>query len=200
MFDFGHGTRKYTKGKCSPDKTLYEGEWNREVGMMIINGLKQMGLDARAIVTEDEDISLQKRCDRANKIIKDNPDKKCLYISIHVNAAPGDGWNDKASGVQVYVSKGASEESVKLAQCYYDMVEEMGLKGNRSVPKERVWRANYKVLVGTNCPAILTENLFMTNPGEVEYLKSTEGKEDIMNMHICALCKYMGVPYGICRE
>lgn len=200
LFDFGHGTRKYTKGKRSPDGSLYEGEWNREVGMMIVDGLRELGVDCRVIVPEDEDISLPKRCDRANKIVKDNPGKKCRYISIHINAAPGEGWNDKASGASIYVSKNASVESVKMAQNYYDMVEAFALKGDRSVPTERVWRANYKVLVGTNCPAMLSENLFMTNHKEVEFLKSRNGKETIANLHIAALCKYMGIPYGFKAE
>lgn len=200
LFDFGHGTRKYTKGKRSPDATLFEGEWNREVGMMIVNGLRELGVDCRVIVPEEEDILLQKRCDRANKIIKDNPTKKCRYISIHINAAPGEGWNDSASGASIYVCKNPSAESVKMAQCYYDMVERFNLKGNRSVPSDHVWKANYKVLVGTNCPAMLSENLFMTNHKEVEFLKSQKGKETLANLHIAALCKYMDIPYAICEE
>lgn len=199
LFDYGHGTRKYTKGKCSPDKSLFEGEWNREVGKMIFEEMKTLGLDCREIVTEDEDISLDKRCSRVNKIVKDNPDAECRFISVHINAAPTEGWDDKASGASVYTCINPSEESIKMAQCYYDMVEEFGLKGNRRVPEDRVWKANYKVLRSTNCPAILTENLFMTNHKEVEFLLSKEGKETIVNMHVCALCKYLGIPYGICK-
>ncbi len=197
LFDYGHGTRKYTNGKRSPDESLFEGEWNREVGKMIVSGLRELGVDCREIVTEDEDIPLQKRCDRANKIVADNPAKKCRYISIHINAAPTSGWDDRASGASVYTCVNPNSESVRMAQCYYDMVGRFELKGNRSVPEDHVWKANYKVLRGTNCPAILTENLFMTNHKECEFLKSQKGKETIANMHIAALCKYMGVPYAI---
>ena len=197
LFDFGHGTRKYTKGKRSPDQTLFEGEWNREVVMMIVNGMRELGVDCRVIVPEDEDIALQKRCDRANRIVADNPGKKCRYISIHINAAPGEGWNDKASGASIYTCKTPSSESIRMAQCYYDMVEQCGLKGNRSVPADKVWKANYKVLKDTKCPAMLSENLFMTNHKEVEFLKSQKGKETIANLHIAALCKYIGIPYVV---
>jgi N-acetylmuramoyl-L-alanine amidase len=198
IFDYGHGTRKYTKGKCAPDGSLYEGEWNREVGKMIVEGMRELGVDVREIITGDEDTPLQKRCDLVNRIVKDNPDAKCRFISIHINAAPDPGWSN-ASGASVYVCVEPSQESIKMAQCYYDMVEEFKLKGNRNVPEDRVWKANYKVLRSTNCPAILTENLFMTNHKEVEFLLSDEGKETICNMHICALCKYMGIPYAICK-
>ena len=54
IFDFGHGTRKYTKGKRSPDESLFEGEWNREVGMMIVQALKELGIDCRVIVTLEQ--------------------------------------------------------------------------------------------------------------------------------------------------
>ena len=199
LVDYGHGTRKYTSGKRSPDERLFEGEWNREVGKMIVYEMRELGVDVREVVTEDEDISLQKRCDRVNKVVADNPGKKCIFLSVHVNAAPDSGWNDKASGASVYTCLNPNEESIKMAQCYYDMVEEFELKGNRNVPEDRVWKANYKVLRSTNCPAILTENLFMTNHKEVDFLLSKEGKETICNMHICALCKYLGIPYAVCK-
>lgn len=199
LFDFGHGTRKYTKGKRSPDQTLFEGEWNREVGRMVVEGMRELGVDCRIIVPEDEDILLQKRCDRANKIVSENPGKKCRYISIHINAAPGEGWNDKASGASIYVCKTASAESVKMAQCYFDIAKDWGLLGNRSIPAEHVWRADYKVLKSTNCPAMLSENLFMTNHKEVEFLKSQKGKETMANLHIAALCKYIGIPYAVSK-
>jgi N-acetylmuramoyl-L-alanine amidase len=203
LVDYGHGTRKYTAGKRSPDETLFEGEWNREVGKKIVDGMRGLGVEVIEVVPEDEDIPLQKRCARVNKVVRDNPDKKCRFLSVHINAAPassspkGDGWVDNASGCSVWVSNNCSPESVKMAHCYYDVVKEFGLKGNRSAPKEGVWRANFTVLAGTLCPAMLTENLFMTNHKEVEFLKSEEGKETIANMHICALCKYMGLPYAL---
>lgn len=204
LVDYGHGTRKYTSGKRSPDERLFEGEWNREVGKMIVYEMRELGVDVREVVTEDEDISLQKRCDRVNKVVTDNPKKKCIFLSVHINAAPIDlcdkeGWYDKATGASVYTCLNPNEESIKMAQCYYDMVEEFDLKGNRRVPEDRVWKANYKVLRSTNCPAILTENLFMTNHKEVDFLLSKEGKETICNMHICALCKYLGIPYAVCK-
>ena len=199
IVDYGHGTRKYTSGKCAPDGSLYEGEWNREVGKMIVDGMRELGVDCREIITGDEDTPLQKRCDLVNEIVADNPEKKCRFLSVHINAAPTSGWDDRASGASVYTCVNPNPESVKMAQCYYDMVEKFELKGNRSVPEDRVWKANYKVLRSTNCPAILTENLFMTNHKEVEFLLSQEGKETIANMHIAALCKYMGIPYAICK-
>ena len=206
MFDFGHGTRLYTIGKHSPGYTivngqkvytLYEGEWVREVGRRIVKAFEELGYECVIIVPEDEDIPLMERCRRANKIIAENPDAQCLFISVHINAAgSGSEWRD-ASGVSVYVSKSASDKSKKLAQCIYGAAEKLGLKGNRSVPKERYWQANFTVITRTNCPAVLTENMFQDNKKDVEFLLSEKGKETIVNMHVAGICEFLGHPYGL---
>ena len=194
IFDNGHGTRQYTKGKHSPDFTLFEGEWAREIVRKLSDAMTDLGFDCRIIVPEDQDISLSERCRRANKIVKDNPKKKCYYISVHINAAGGDGkWHD-ATGLSIYVSKKSSDTSKKLAQTLYQAGVEFGLKGNRSVPKERYWQANFTVITNTVCPAVLTENLFQDNKKECEFLKTDEGKDTIVNYHVLGLCRFFGLP------
>ena len=197
ILDFGHGTRKYTKGKQAPDGSLYEGEWSREVGKRIAAGLRECGFEVFEIINTDEDVPLQTRCNAANKIVREHPNDNVVFISVHINAAPNPGWEDRASGACVYVHPEASEKSIKLAQCYYECVKLFKLQGNRRVPDDEVWRANFKVLRSTNCPAILTENLFMTNHKEVKFLLSEEGKQTIENLHIAAVCKYFNVPCAV---
>lgn len=194
LLDYGHGVN--TKGKQSPDGRLREGVWSREVGKRLKKELEGIGFAVCEITPEDDDIKLQKRCERVNDIIKKNPKDNIILISIHVNAAPGDGWSS-AGGASGWVHTNASSESVRLGQCYYDFVEKLNLKGNRSVPSERVWRANFAILRGSNCPALLTENLFQTNKQEVDFLLSEKGKETIINLHIATICKYFGVPCSI---
>lgn len=195
LLDNGHGTRKHTVGKHSPDLSLYEGEWAREIVSKLHPILKELGFDSRILIPEVSDIALRERVSRANKIMASNPNTKWLYISIHINAAGrGDKWYE-ASGWSVYISNGASKESKKLAQTIYSIAEDFGLKGNRSVPPERYWQANFTVLTETKMPAILTENLFQDNRKECEWLKSEEGKETIVNLHLAAICKHCGVPF-----
>lgn len=199
-FDNGHGTRQYTpSGKQSPDGRIYEGEWNRAMVARIMVAMRELGYDCRQVVPEDQDIPLRERCARVNEAIRREPDKRHLFISVHINAAPlaacdAQGWCDRASGFEVYVSRSSSEESRKMALCMHETACEMGFKGNRAVPREGYWQANYRVLVSTNCPAILTENLFMTNHKEVDYLLSKEGQEAICNLHVAGLCKYLEHP------
>lgn len=204
VVDYGHGIRYYTLGKRSADGRIYEGEWNREVGKRILAGMRELGLECIELVPEDTDVPLSVRCARVNKLIRENPDVEYRLLSVHIDAANSKscdkyGWCDTASGCSGHIYLTASEESLKMAQCYYDMVEQFGLKGNRSVPKERAWRDNYAILRETKCPAVLTENMFMTNHKDVDFLTSEKGKETIVNMHIAALCKYFGIPYGIAK-
>ena len=158
---------------------------------------EELGIRCINLVPEREDIPRMTRVARAHKIMKDNPGKQCYYISIHINAAGhGDKWYG-ASGFAVYVSKNASDKSKELAKNIYDTAYDFGLYGNRSIPKEHYWQANYDVIYYTKCPAILTENLFQDNRAEVEYLKSEKGKEAICNYHLIGICKTIGIPYGL---
>jgi len=59
IIDNGHG--KNTKGKCSPDKSLYEWEWTREIAYKLYNTLMLHGIEALLLVPEDTDVSLSTR-------------------------------------------------------------------------------------------------------------------------------------------
>jgi N-acetylmuramoyl-L-alanine amidase len=48
------------------------------------------------------------------------------------------------------------------------------------------------MLTHSNCPAVLTENLFMDNKEECRYLLSIKGKAAIANIHVKAIKKYLG--------
>lgn len=190
LIDNGHGVN--TPGKCSPDKRLLEWKWTREIAVMVANALKAAGVDARRIVTEDNDITLRERCRRVNEVCAKYGSKNVVLVSIHVNAAGGDGkWHD-ARGFSVWVSKKGSNNSKRLAQLMYDEAEKRDLKGNRYVPKERYWQSNFTIITDTYCPAVLTENLFQDNMDDVDFLLSHEGKKVIVDMHVSAIQKYIG--------
>lgn len=50
---------------------------------------------------------------------------------------------------------------------------------------------DFYILKHTLCPAVLTENLFMTNKDDVEFLESEEGKEDIVRLHVEGIINYL---------
>lgn len=181
LLDNGHG--KNTPGKCSVDKLLLEWKYTREIVKGIMSELEKEGITCYNVHPEDEEFKSQSydlklRTDRANAKHAEakKQGKTSVFISVHVNAAGScAGWN-KASGWTGWVSKNSSANSKKLAQILYAECEQKNLKGNRSVPKEKYWMADFWVLRKTNMPAVLTENLFMDNKDEVKFLLSSEGK------------------------
>lgn len=189
LIDNGHGYN--TPGKCSPDKRLLEWKYTREIATELVSRLKAAGFDAERIVTEDVDISLRERCRRVNAICKRVGASNVVLVSIHNNAAGSGGkWRD-ATGWCGFVYTKASSRSRHLAQLLYAEAEKRGLKGNRSVPRERYWMKNLAMVRDTACPAVLTENLFQDNKGEVDFLLSPEGREAIVSLHFDALIKYV---------
>lgn len=189
LIDNGHGSN--TAGKCSPDKRLMEWAWTRTVAAMVCEKLMKKGIDARLLVKETYDVSLTERVRRVNAVCRQHGASNVALVSIHVNAAGGDGkWHD-ARGFSVWIAKRASENSKRLAQLMYAEAEKRDLKGNRCVPKEKYWQADFAMVKNTNCPAVLTENLFQDNREDVDYMLSGEGQETIAEMHVEAIMKYL---------
>lgn len=188
LIDNGHGCD--TKGKCSPDGRLREYKWAREVAQLIVDGLKALGYDAVRIVTEQNDVSLSERCHRVNAVCAKQGAKNVLLVSVHVNAAGSNGWNN-ARGWSGWVYTHASDRSKQLAQLLYAEAAKRNLKGNRSVPSCKYWEANFYIVKNTNCPAVLTENLFQDNREDVEYLLSEQGEEEIAQLHIDGIINYI---------
>ena len=191
ILDAGHG--KDTPGKCSPDKSLYEWQFNREIVAILCERLYGLeNIQTVILVPEEHDVPLKERVRRVNTIVHDAKieNKEVLLISIHINAAGHGTWN-KASGWSVWVSNNASEKSKQFAQIAYREAVSMGLQGNRVVPKENYWSSNFYILKNTPCPAVLTENMFQDNKDDVAFLKSEEGKEKIVSLHFNAVKKYM---------
>ena len=191
ILDAGHG--KDTPGKCSPDKSLYEWQWTREIVAMLCERLYGLeNIQTVILVPEEHDVPLKERVRRVNTIVHDAKiaGKECLLISVHINAAGHGTWN-KASGWSVWVSNNASEKSKQFAQIAYDEAVSIGLQGNRVAPKENYWTSNFYILKNTPCPAVLTENMFQDNHDDVAFLKSEEGKLKIVDLHVNAIKKYL---------
>ena len=190
ILDAGHG--KDTPGKCAPDKSLYEWQFNREIVAMLCERLYGLNVQTVILVPEDNDVPLKERVIRVNTIVHDAKieGKEVLLISIHINAAGHGTWNN-ASGWSVWVSNNASEKSKQFAQIAYEQAKLLDLCGNRVVPKENYWTSNFYILKNTPCPAVLTENMFQDNKDDVAFLKSEEGKLKIVDLHVNAIKKYL---------
>ena len=191
ILDNGHG--KDTPGKCAPDKSLYEWQWTREIVAMLCERLYGLEhVQTVILVPEEHDVPLKERVRRVNTIYHDAKiaGKDVLLISVHINAAGHGTWKN-ASGWSVWVSNNASDKSKQFAQIAYEQAKLLDLCGNRVAPKENYWKSNFYILKNTPCPAVLTENLFQDNKTDVEFLKSDEGREKIVDLHFNAVKKYL---------
>lgn len=189
LIDNGHGAD--TPGKCSPDRRLREYEWARRCARLIQDKLAAKGYEAVRIVPEDRDISLGERCRRVNAYCAEYGADRCLLISIHNNASGSDGkWHD-ACGWSGWVYAKCSPGSKRLARILFEEAKARNLLGNRSVPADRCWTANFYILRHSLCPAVLTENLFQDNRADVEYLLTQSGLETLAEMHVAALERYL---------
>lgn len=189
ILDAGHGCN--TLGKCSPDKRLLEYEWARDMVKRIASKLQAKGVQVHILVPEITDVKLGVRTHRVNALCKQHGAKNCLLVSVHNNAAGGDGkWHD-ATGWSSWVAPKCSANSKRLAQLLYAEAAKAGLKGNRCVPACKYWVGNFAIVRDTNCPAVLTENLFMDNRQECDYLLSEQGKETLAQLHVNAIVNYI---------
>lgn len=186
IIDNGHGGVidgvPQTAGKRSPDfgqGIIYEGVSNRRLALKVKKDLENLCIDCILLVPEIEDISLQKRVERVNKICleKRNSTEKTQFIliSIHSDAFT----NETANGWSCYTSKGETK-SDKAATILYKYAKNEGLKlredySDKDPDKEK----DFYLLKNTACPAVLIENLFMTNKEDYKTLLSKEGQEKL---------------------
>lgn len=191
LIDNGHGEN--TKGKRSPDGKFLEYKFAREIADDIGRELKKLGYEAERIVKENIDVSLTERARRVNEICGKYGTSNVVLVSIHCNAA-GDGskWMT-ATGWSAYTSKGETKADC-LATCLYDAAEN-NMKGQKLRKDEYSdgdpdWEENFYILQKTKCPAVLTENFFMDNKDDVEYLQSADGRNAIVRTHVEGIIRF----------
>ncbi len=209
LYDNGHGID--TAGKCSPDKSLREYQKARALVRDIVAKRKAMGYDARILVPEDKDISLTERCRRVNAICNQYGRENVILVSVHCNAAGGDGKWKTAGGWCVYTSPGqtksdvlatsiwnAAQESLNPYKERFKVLQAQGAYDKHQTPIRADWadgdpdyEARFAVLTGTKCAAVLTESLFQDNKADVDFLLSKEGHNAIVDLHVNGVENYI---------
>lgn len=147
LLDPGHGPT--TPGKRSPDGRLREFECTYQIALFV-QQLVQGKMKCTLTTTGKRDVPLWERSQLANQLQVD------IFLSIHANAY-GSHWN-AVSGIETYVSKGASVISTQLAAAVQSQLVKATGRLDRGVK-----RAEFHVLTRTKMPAILVEVGFMTN-------------------------------------
>jgi N-acetylmuramoyl-L-alanine amidase len=191
LIDNGHGLE--TPGKRSPDGKFLEYAYNREIATRIVADLTDRGHNAQLLVQEPEDIPLSERVRRINAHCNTLGKSNVILISIHVNAAGnGTKWLN-ATGWSCYTCKGQTT-SDRIAECFYEAAK-------KNFPDRRIrtdysdndpdWEENFYILRHSPCPAVLTENFFMDNHSDLEYLQSRAGKQAIVDTHVEGIVEWL---------
>ena len=189
LLDAGHGID--TAGKRSPDGSLREYLWNRQVAGQVASLLSAEGYDVEMVVTETEDIPLKTRAKRVNDICKKIGAGNALLLSIHANAAGNGAWMN-AQGWCCYTTKGITK-SDKAAECMYSAFEaEFKDRKMRKDPSDgdRDWEQDFYIIKNTSCPAVLLENFFYDNKEECEWLLREDTKARIAKAIVQGLKLY----------
>ena len=191
LIDNGHG--KETPGKRSPDGKFREYQYTREIARKIVDELLTSGFDAQLLVPEEDDIPLKERVERVNKACSDLGKENVLLISIHVNAfKDGNEWQSPR-GWSCYTTKGVTSSDDLAIMLYEEAISAFnGHKIRMEMSDgDADWEEDFYILKKTLCPAVLTENFFMDNKNDVNYLISDNGKNAIIRTHVNSIKKYI---------
>lgn len=191
LIDNGHGIE--TPGKRSPDATLKEYQYTRDIARQVVDELLAAGYDTELLVPEDKDISLKERVKRVNEYCRILGPSEVVLISIHVNAfKDGEGWQ-KPRGWSCYTTIG-NTISDQLAIILYEEAAAI-LRGHRIRMEmsdgDVDFEEDFYMLKKTKCAAVLTENMFMDNKEDVGFLLSDSGRKAIADIHINAVKRWI---------
>ena len=188
IIDAGHGNN--SRGKRSPiwkdGKQLFEWEFNRDVAERIAHKLGAMYVPNRLLVTEKEDIQLSERCRRVNNICRIHGKDNCILISIHANAGGG-------TGFEVFTSTGRTKSdeyaTILITEFGYEFPNEKVRTDYSDGDSDK--EAGFYILKHTQCPAILSENMFMDNERDCRKLMDDNFRERIAEAHVRAILRML---------
>lgn len=179
--------RPSAPGKRSPEGKFLEAIYNREIARRVrrVNAACSATPSCPALPTS---------CPTRSGISPDpTGHPNVILISIHVNAAGnGSKWLN-ATGWSCYTCKGQTQSDT-LANCLYEAAIK-NFPGRRIrtdySDKDPDWEEKFYLLRNTLCPAVLSENYFMDNKSDLEYLQSRAGKQAIIDTHIQGTIHYI---------
>ncbi|OPX00664.1 N-acetylmuramoyl-L-alanine amidase [Geobacillus sp. LEMMY01] len=168
----GHDPGATANGLREEDLTLKIALYTRDYIYELYEGVK-------VYLTRDKDVfvSLSERADFANRLKADH------FCSIHINAGGGDGFESF-----IYSGSYANKSKTNaIRNALHDViVAETRFKDRGK--KE----GNLAVLRETNMPAVLTENGFIDNKDDADFLKSDDNLRKIALAHAHGLAKAHG--------
>lgn len=154
--DPGHGGSNI--GTSSPDGSIVEKHLTLRLAYMLYFALKDSGwgVAPKLLRADDETLSLGQRADLAGELGAQ------LACSIHINSAPF-----AADGVRAFYLRG--QKTPRTMAKAFSKAAPKELKDGRAV-QVAVQRNQQNVLMFYECPAVLFECGFASDPEDVGYL------------------------------
>ncbi len=166
---------------------IYEKDINLKIAKKIETLLKENYKNVEVLMTRNTDVyfSLDERTNKANQWGAD------AFISVHINANP-----DKAPrGFESYIYPNANAETIAFQNVMHESI--FGQIAPSSVNNRGKKSANFHVLRESNMIAILTENLFISNPTDASLLKTEVFLDKLSYGHVLGLEKFFGLEKSI---
>jgi N-acetylmuramoyl-L-alanine amidase len=131
---------------------------------------------------KDEFVGLTERCNISNNWKAD------VFLSCHINAAT----DINARGWQSHIYSGNIDARTVA---YQNVIHENVIQAIKkyNVTDRGKDRNDFAVLRQTDCVAILTENLFITNSADATLLKDDAFIESVAEGHVIGLEKFLGL-------
>lgn len=171
VIDAGHGG----KDSGATSHGVIEKDLTLSTAKKVANKLENEGAAVTLSRSDDTYISLEERVNISNENQTD------AFISIHYNAYPDPG----AEGISTHFSTG--DQNRKLAR---DI--QTSLISDTSLNDRGTKQSNYHVLRNNNQLAVLVELGFITNPTELETIKTSTYQDNIVQGITNGLQHYFG--------
>lgn len=192
--DAGHSY--YSSGKETaifPDGTrMKEWEFNWAVVKKLFKKLESYSqIDVFLTNTEKYDVTLENRCDRANRAWQAYQDKlgkanvRGVLVSVHANALTGVWGTQNGTSTHYYPNNVVDKAFAEVVN--KNLVAEIGLRNRGNIGSD------FQILRDVKMTACLCECAFMDNLKEAELLRTDEFREKCAEGILNGILEYFGI-------
>ena len=189
VVDAGHGG---VDGGATSCTGVLESHFNLEIAQKLNDLLNLLGLNTVmirntdcSVYTEGQSIAQKKISDLKERVRIVNSTENCILISIHQNLFS----DSKYSGAQVFYAP--TEESQLIAKSLQASFITMLNPGSHRMEKKA---DSIYLMQHINCPGILVECGFLSNPQEEYLLRTKAYQQKICCIIACTVSNYLYSP------
>ncbi|PFW43808.1 N-acetylmuramoyl-L-alanine amidase [Priestia megaterium] len=176
--DAGHGGHDTGAIGCN----FYEKERALTLTKLVEKELVGQGVPVKLTRSTDVFVELKERANKANK------DNAALFVSFHLNAGGGEGY-------ETFTHTSRSTGSVKLQNHLHDeamkVLKPLGFKDRGKK------NANLSVTRNTKMPAVLTENGFIDSVADMAHIGKDTLLEQLATAYAKAIMLNLGLTYKV---